>query len=48
MEDGTSSVTVQDSDKHVDRKPHIEEGTGHEYNDFARKMMVNIYHGYVL
>ena len=43
----SSTSSAQDSDKHVDKKPHIEERTGHEYNDVAWKMMVNTYHGCV-
>ena len=37
----SSPSSAQDSDNHVHKKPHLEGGTGHEYSDFARKMMVN-------
>ena len=38
--EGSSSSSVEDSDKHVDKKPHIETKADHEYSDFAKKMMV--------
>ena len=38
--EGSSSRSVEDGDKHVVKKPHIETKTDHEYSDFAKKMMV--------
>ena len=38
--EGSSCSSVEDRDKHVDKKPHIETKAAHKYSDFARKMMV--------
>ena len=38
--EGSSSSSVEDRDKHVVKKPHIETGAGHGYSDVSKKMMV--------
>ena len=38
--EGSSSSSVEDSDKHVVKKARIETKADHEYSDFAKKMMV--------
>ena len=38
--------SVQDSDKHVGKKPRNEVWMGHEYNDVPMKMMVNTMDAY--